>query len=50
MTSVDAELFALWIMASFLIAWILAFGPVLPMPHDDPKEDDDDDKDNGFKP
>ncbi len=48
MTSVDAILFALWLMASFLIAWILAFGPVLPLP---PNEDDDnDDQDDGFKP
>ncbi len=49
MTSVDAELFGLWILASFLIAWILAFGPMLPMPPDDPEEDDDD-EDDGFKP
>ncbi len=50
MADVRTQLFGLWVLASFLIAWILAFGPVLPMPPDDPEEDDDDDEDDGFKP
>ena len=46
----DAELILLYLLAAFLVAWILAYGPVLPWPDDDEEPEEDNDRDDSFRP